>query len=135
MNTNSADKALLLELKQALPPKGAIAFIDTHNFAFSYELKRFNDFVDFVAEWDNAKHKFQDASLEKKRVTLLVSVNNFLNVSGKNSFSTARAGWVSVNEEWETENPKLFRKTIKDIRTAADAAVAAYKALVKPVKK
>ena len=67
----AADKIIFEKLKNTLPSKGSIEFINQQNMAgWSFERSRLNDLWTFMYEWNNAEHEFLNQRLEEKRKKL-----------------------------------------------------------------
>ena len=101
----AADKIIFEKLKNTLPSKGSIEFINQQNMAgCSFERSRLNDLWTFMYEWNNAEHEFLNQRLEEKRKKLYGKIKEYLQLIATETFTTNNPEWSSVPEEWEGSN-------------------------------
>ena len=128
----ATDKKVYERLLSLLPWNGSMHFIRHNNFAgFSFSLDRLRDLYNFHYECESPSFEFIDSDLEGLRASLCGQLSEFLRLIAFETFTTHTAGWNSVPEEWEEEQPERFERVVKGIHTASENICATYDALVK----
>ncbi len=126
------DKQVYELLVQVLPWDRSINFVRSNNFAgYSFESAQLNDFRDFRHCCNNPAFEFIDPDLEALRAKLLALIDSYLSTIAIETFPTRTAGWNSVPEEWEDEQPDRFRRVVTELHDLAGRIVETYGALVK----
>lgn len=129
----TTDKKNYEHFLSLLPWNGSIHFIRHSNFAgFSFDLDQLNDLHKFHYECESPSFEFIDSDLEGLRASLNSCVSEFLRLIAIETFPTHTvAGWNSVPEEWQDEQPERFERVVKDIHAAATNVCEAYDDLVR----
>ena len=126
------DKQVYEILVKVLPWDGTISFIRANNFAgFSFELARLDDLYECKHQCKNPAFEFIDPDLEALRASLLELIDEYTMTIGVETFPTHNAGWNSVPEEWELEQPERFHRVVTKLDETAGQIVNTYGSLVK----
>jgi hypothetical protein len=127
----SPDHHLFKKLLTELPSKGSIGRVKNADQAakiFSSDLKQF---FDFLHEWNNADHEFQNKKIEAMRIELISHIEDYCNCSVTNRFPTNTPGLLSLASEWEQENPQRYYKVIEDLTTFSDRVFDTHQKIVR----
>ena len=131
----AADKNVLHDFMEMVSSNRTIRFLKTNNFAgFSFSNDRLEDIETFYADRNGPDHEFLDPELEAARQKFRKSCKMFLSAIATQTWHT-EAGYQSVPEEWELEQPERFERAVSTIHTAADAVCNTYDKLVRLARK
>jgi hypothetical protein len=129
------DKKILRDILEMVPSNGSIHFLRDFNFAgFSFDRERLESLDVFLRKRDGPEHEFLDPDLEMARGKFRKELDTALEILALSTFVTER-GFQSVPQDWEWENPKLFKDTVNEIHAAAKAAGSAYDELIRLARK
>lgn len=126
-----ADKKTLHDLLAVVPSNGAMKFLRSNNFGFSFDWRDLDEVATFFHDRSGPDHEFLDEQLEAARMRFRESCGTLLSTLALNTFPTNGEHRSAVPDEWEIEDPKRFHKTIRAIHSASDAVCGAYDDLVR----
>jgi hypothetical protein len=130
-----ADRQSLASLVELMAETGSIDFLRTNNFAgWSFERSRL-DGIQQASARNRPEHEFLDTDLEPLRANFRAACHAFMNYAAENTFVVGIAGRQGIPEEWETQQPERFRKTVKEIHEAADKVCSSYDELIRAARK
>lgn len=134
-NFKEIDGKLYHKLKEVLPSKGSIHFIDEQNMAgFSWPRKKLDDLDRFYYEWNDVEHEFLDNELEKMRADLHDMIGDYLGLIATNTFSANNPEWQTVPPEWEDTNPKHFFEVVGKLHDTAGNIVKLHQELFRKAR-
>lgn len=132
-DAHPSDVLLFKQLIELLPSTGIIQFMKTHDFLGSFKRDEINSIEEFLYEWDNAEHEFQDRDVEGLKVQLYVAAQNFDKLVGKYT-SPNKYGFQAVRPdhfEGGHQRELEFQREAKEIGDAADEVVAKHQEFVR----
>ena len=109
------DVILFKEFLEVLPSKTFIEFLRQHDFLLEFQLERVDPLRQFIYEWNNAEHEFQDKELENLRKSLMV-VGEDLSLKISKYTSPNDSGWQAVRTDrlkHMKEHEERFRQEAK----------------------
>jgi hypothetical protein len=134
-NHKEIDEKLFHQLKEVLPSKGSIHFIDEQNMAgFSWPRNKLDDLDKFYYEWNDAEHEFLDNELEQMRVQLHDLIGDYLGLIATNTFPARNPEWQTVPPEWEEKNPKQFFDVVGKLHDTAGNIVKTHQELIRKAR-
>lgn len=126
------DSKLFERLKETLPSKGSISFIDEQNMAgFSWPLSKLDQLKNFYHEWGDAEHEFIDQDMEALRSKLHKLTDDYLGQIAANTFPANNPERQTVPSEWEEKNPKHFFEVVDKLHETAGEIVKAHQELIR----
>jgi hypothetical protein len=129
------DRQTLAGLVDLMAGTGSIDFLRTNNFAgWSFEWSRLDGIQQSLAR-NGPEHEFLDADLEQLRAAFQAACHAFMKYAAVNTFVVGNAGRQGIPEEWETQQPERFRKTVEEIHEAADKVCSSYDELIRAARK
>jgi len=136
-NAHPNDIALFRTFLDTLPSESFIEFLKQHDFLLSFKLNKVDPLRQFLHEWDNAEHEFQDLELESLRKALMEAAEDFSSKiseytsSNKSGFQAVRVDDLKHVEEHE----ERFRREARIIDAASDEFVRLHQELVRKGRK
>jgi hypothetical protein len=126
------DSKLFERLKEALPSKGSISFVDEQNMAgFSWPRYKLDQLKDFYQEWGDAEHEFIDQDMEALRANLHELTGEYLGQIAVNTFPASNPEYQTVPPEWEEVNPKHFFEVVGKLHETAGEIVKTHQDLIR----
>lgn len=131
-NGRETDSKLFERLKEVLPSKGSISFIDEQNMAgFSWPRSKLDQLKSFYHDWSDAEHEFLDQDLEALRAKLYKLTGDYLGQIAVNTFPTANHEYQTVPADWEESNPKHFFEVVNKLHETAGEIVKTHQELIR----
>jgi len=129
------DGKLFHQLKEVLPSKGSIHFIDEQNMAgFSWPRNKLDDLDKFYHGWNDVEHEFLDNELEEMRSQLHDLIGYYLGLININTFSANNPEWQTVPPDWEETNPKHFFEVVGELHDTAGKIVKLHQDLFRKAR-
>ena len=126
------DSKLYVSLKEALPSKGSISFIDEQNMAgFSWPRSKLDQLEHFYQEWGDAEHAFIDQDMEALRSNLYKLTGDYLGQIAVNTFPANNPERQTVPPEWEEKNSKHFFEVVGKLHETAGEIVNTHQDLIR----
>jgi hypothetical protein len=128
-----SDIFLFKQLIELLPSSGVIHFLKTHDFLGSFKRDEINPIEEFLYEWGNAEHEFQDKDVEELKGELYVAARKFNTLVGKYT-SPNKYGFQAVRPdhyEGGHQRELEFQREAEEIGDAADEVVAKHQEFVR----
>jgi len=134
---HSNDIRLFREFLDVLPSNTFIEFLKQHDFLLDFELDSVNPLRQFINEWDNAEHEFQDNELEELRKSLMTAGDDFSSKISKYTSpnSSGRQAVRVDNLKHIDEHEERFESEAKIIDEASDEFVRIHQELVRTGRK
>ena len=132
-NAHPNDIQLFNDFILMLPSETFVEFLKEHDFLGDFELESLAPLRQFIYEWDNAAHEFQDAALEKIRKELMDAAKDVNHKISKYT-SPNSSGWQAVrvdNLKHQDEHEARFRREAGFINEAVDVFVEKHQELVR----
>jgi len=128
-----SDVFLFKQLVELLPSSGVINFLKTHDFLGSFQRDAIQPIEEFLYEWGNAEHEFQDERIEELKVELYGAARKFNTLIGKYT-SPNKYGFQAVRPdhyEGGHQRELEFQQEAEEIGDAADVVVAKHQEFVR----
>jgi len=125
------DRNLYDRLIQLLPSNGIIDFINKHDMAGDFDLKRLDPLSDFIQGWGNPLHEFLDVDLENAKSELHLRCKDYSSLIGTLTFPNDNRK-QSVPPEWETDR---FNCAVKKLHDKAREVVNSHERLVRKARR
>jgi hypothetical protein len=130
-----ADRRTLARLVELMGTSGSIDFLRTNNFAgWSFEWSRLDGLQQSLAH-SGPEHEFLDTDIEQLRVAFQAACHAFMKYAAFNTFVVGSSGRQGIPEDWETEQPERFDKTVKEIHEGADRVCRCYDELIRAARR
>lgn len=132
-SVHPSDRFLLKKIVKLLPSTGVIHFLKHHDFLGSFRQREIEPIEQFLYEWNNAEHEFQDEDIEKLKIELFEAARQFIALVGqyttlnKNGFQAVRPDYYEGGGEREVE----FRREANEIGKSADSVVEKHQEFVR----
>ncbi len=127
------DVLLYNKFLETLPSNTFIEFLKQHDFLIDFNPESIAPLSDFIYEWNNAEHEFQDGSLEAHREKLMEAAVNLSNKISKYTVQN-KSGLLAVrvqDQKHIEEHEQRFREEAKLINEAADQFIELHQNLVR----
>lgn len=132
VKNREADSKLFERIKEALPSKGSISFIDEQNMAgFSWPRSELNQLKGFYQDWGDAEHEFLDQEMEALRSKLYKVTGDYLGQIAVNTFPAASPEYQGIPADWEESNPKHFFEVVNKLHETAGEIVKTHQELIR----
>ena len=129
------DRQTLSTLVELMCETGSIDFLRYNNFAgWSFEWSRLDGIQQSLLS-NGPENEFLNADIEQLRAAFQEACYAFMQYAASNTFVVNDAGRKSIPEDWETEQPERFQKTVKEIHEASDAVCRSYDELIRAARK
>ena len=133
------DAALFARFLLLLPSESVITFIREHHFLDTFDLKKLSPLEEFLCQWDNAAHEFQDETLDSLRKDVLERAREFSLDIATYTFPTS-TGFQSVVGEGERlyrdpDSEVRWEKAAKRLNELAEKFAESHDALVREGRK
>ena len=128
-----SDVFLFKQLIELLPSTGVIHFLKAHDFLGSFKRDSIRPVEQFLYEWGNAEHEFQDKEIEALKAELYGAARTFDTLIGKytspnkHGFQAVRPDQYEGGDQRELE----FQREAEEIGDAADLVVAKHQDFVR----
>lgn len=128
-----SDVFLFKRFIELLPSTGVIHFLKTHDFLGSFNRDGIRPIVQFLYDWGNAEHEFQDKEIEALKAELYGAARQFDTLIGKytspnkHGFQAVRPDHYEGGDHRELE----FQREAEEIGDAADLVVAKHQEFVR----
>ena len=131
--THQNDIDLFNDFLTIFPSETFIEFLKGHDFLIDFELESLRPLNQFIYEWDNAEHEFQNQELEQLRSQLMELANDLSNKIGMySSPNTSGRQAVRVDRrKHQDEHEARFQKEATEINDSADAFTKKQQELVR----
>lgn len=136
-SVHPSDIFLLKRLVELLPSTGVIHFLKTHDFLGSFSRADIKPIENFLYEWGDAEHEFQDKEIDALKKGLYGEARNFNNLLGKYtspnkySYQAVRPDHYEGGDERELQ----FQREADEIGEAADSVVHKHQELIRKTRK
>ena len=128
------DRKTLDELLSILSQTGSIDFLRDQNFAgWSFDWQRL-DGIECILDRRGAEYEFLDSELEELRQTFVGACQQLLTLLATETFPVGNGNRQAVPEEWESEQPERFERTVKQIHAAAGSVCSSFDQLVRTAR-
>ncbi|CAD7491024.1 hypothetical protein ACXRSW_01470 [Aeromonas dhakensis] len=126
------DIELFERLREDLPSKGSISFIDEQNMAgFSWPRSKLDQLEAFYHEWGDAEHEFLDQDIESLRAKLYKLTGEYLGQIAINTVPASNPEYRTVPPEWEETNSKQFFEVVNNLHESAGEIVKTHQDLIR----
>lgn len=127
------DRDLIASLRSELPFDPHIAFLRDHDFGASFALVRVAKLDDFIFQWSDAAHEFDNKALELGRKRLMEAFGKFSATVGQNTW-TFESGLQTVRGA-PNEDPEEWERRAKELNELSSAAANAHQSLEREARR
>lgn len=126
------DRNLFSRFLQDFPSQGgSIRFLREHDIGARFEASVLNEIYEFLRQWNDAEHEFNNPEIEDKRRALWSVLNTFIRELGQYASSTHHEGWLSIKETIGYEDKTKFFKVQERLNELATNAFNAHQDLIR----
>ncbi|WP_418141288.1 hypothetical protein NUW46_02155 [Marinobacter sp. MA] len=133
---NPSDVSLFEKALELLPSTTVVHFLKKHDFWRPFQRSEIKPISQFVYEWNNAEHEFQDERLEILKAELYEAASKFDRLIGiytspnKDGFQAVRPDSYEDGGDLESK----YRREAKELGDAADEVVESHQKFVREGK-
>ncbi len=132
--SHAVDCVVFERIRNALPYREFIRFLELHDFGGAFHPKIFNQMDEFVLLNEDPSNEFLDTDLEGIRVKLFKTIDEFGHYLALNTWSTY-SGLQSVSVDWEDTQPERLVKVISKLHEMSSSITEIYALLVREARR
>lgn len=130
-----ADRTLFEEFLKAIPSKGIISYIKTHDVRASFDNQDLEQIHAFCSDWNDPEHEFLDSKLENLKLDLYKNANNYWSSETTLMFTEREGRFSRIPRDWEWKMPDEFKKAVAEMGDLAKKLVDSHELFVRTARR